>query len=627
MPDTSPFQAFYQGYDFSLNTKKWASEFDYARTRLLAKNCPIMKIGRGNKPKNQARYNRFFRTEDDLRAYKVLTHSFVRINNEVYAMLPHGDKALPIALLHGDEPQHNLWEANPAFAGVGADEVVKYAIDRHHQQFVIKIQRKDKIASESHQSAMTVKAKVDQDLGLLLGQAARQTEQGAISYSLEPYLGENLQAFLSNHQPGLAERLNIAIQLFWQTHLLHSGRLSKRGITLANNDLKPDNIVYNPENKKLTIIDFAYATSNINECQNGDMGTPGFMPDKSDTLTAKEHDLFSAKRVVIFPKNISHNGQFFESDDDAYHSLLTKKELEDMALLTHFSSEDVNTRIVKHIDPRTGDRSVMYLGQQGSHINVLKHPNSSAAHYAALLVLAEMKLSLPLMKLSLPLESFYQTPLLSEAVLGLYFAGFNHQQGDELIAHIHLLIENERVRENMATFANVAEALPAPLATKLCEAILNERPTPILDNITTLLRTPIPEGKRFGLHFWLNATLRSLNNLLDYASLETLLQDPNRLRKALSEKVKVKGELTLAQLEELPPSSHSANTEAIVSQPTRLEDPTMIKKPRVNATWTRPFCFLATTCLPCTVNPTDPPRTRSHQPGDENHDPQEIKRL
>lgn len=504
----NPFEVFYEGFPYGLNHQQWQEEFAIAEELLLNSMRDTMKVWRGNKPapwqpgvhspkpSNSQRNQLFF---PETNKWQNLTHSFVVINDDVYALLPHGEDKLPS---NDREIPSARWEANDAFAGAGAYDVVKYAINKHHQPFVVKIRRKNKLSYTDR----IRNSEVEEDLNLLLGTSSRSVGHLQQAYSLQPYLGVNLQHLLSHHTIALTERLDMSIQLFWQLNQLHHGHLSKSGKGYAHRDLKPDNIVYDPQKKRLTIIDYDCATTHVNEDERDFSGTQGFRANEPHCTTARAHDLLSAKRLITFPNNLADEGLAMDTRIAPYKSLLTHAELARLRLSSIFNTEDVH-----FYDPRYK----LWRGQQGLHVQQDIEQQNHASLYGA-------KLALSTINYATDPNNLLATPPLAEAIETLYFAG------NLSASNLDFLITQTECIKQLATLNPYAKAIPKELLLELSRNILNLEQNKLLQTFKEVCQeSPEPP-------FYINKTLERLSDLYTLTKLKEILSNKEKLTFAIS---------------------------------------------------------------------------------------------
>jgi len=78
---------------------------------------------------------------------------------------------------------------------------------------------------------------------------------------LPDFDGESLYQYLSHHRPTIEQTLTVALQLSQTLHQLHNQRV-------IHKDIKPHNILINPDRLELKLIDFSISSRLENERQN-----------------------------------------------------------------------------------------------------------------------------------------------------------------------------------------------------------------------------------------------------------------------------------------------------------------------------------------------------------------------
>lgn len=376
-----------------------------------------------------------------------LKNSYIKINGEVYC----------------------LAKGDGSYLGRGSLGKVKLACHLSSQQRVA-IKICEATQGENQENSILM------DLGLGLGSAKRQHSDK--SYTVIKYLGQSLKQYLLNNKKNLnlERRVDLAIKVCWQLHLMHSGLLSKRGIAYAHRDIKPANFTIDNQGA-IHLIDVGNTHKSPKKKSEQLLGSPAYMAllkhfSSHDTLlTGIQHDMLALKRTLYFPNSLYIPCVGFKKDNAYRHHnipyLLPYKFLKERGLLTH-----------------------IYTGATEGKAEDKADSNLSAIKLAALLVLARYQIN----------PRYFQTILTNEnyayLTLGLYFS-FNKETpkqckknilfylssltGSSKFSKTKILINNEKNRSSIINLVkygldeNLEQALNNEMLLTLIQSNKNKR--------------------------------------------------------------------------------------------------------------------------------------------------------
>ncbi len=263
-----------------------------------------------------------------LQAPYLLTHSLIKIGNEVYR-IAHGQGAL---------------------IGRGSYGRVKFAENlRTGKQCALKIEQLS-LHNYSVQDSEEEDSKlVDVNIGIANAKRYNRYHDHK-NYSLMHYMGVPLDKVLDNAERlnlQTSERFDIAINICLEVFKLHNGILSNSGTPYAHHDIKPQNITLK-NRTDVSLVDYGIAQQDPTKTSKDVMGAPIYMPmlnrflKRERKLSRIQVDMLALKRTLYMP-NIVQCVRGLQNDLKKRHHyypfVLPKHCIEGTALNSYINTE------------------------------------------------------------------------------------------------------------------------------------------------------------------------------------------------------------------------------------------------------------------------------------------------
>lgn len=237
-------------------------------------------------------------------------HSFIKINEKIYA------------LAQGTDTNARINDGSMA--------KVKYAKNEAGELYLIKI---DDTGLGREEGAILF------DLSISPGSAQRYDR--VKHYTTMTHLGLGLNKYLGSYKPISDEiRLDMAIELCWETFRLHTGLASKTHTPYAHLDIKPDNVTVD-KNHHVHLIDFGLAIVDPRKTNGTRTGAQAYVAyqNPGEILTNEDYDLVALKRVLYLPKSTYDAAGFREfMNSSRAMSILKEAQLNEFDLHRYIST-------------------------------------------------------------------------------------------------------------------------------------------------------------------------------------------------------------------------------------------------------------------------------------------------
>lgn len=179
------------------------------------------------------------------------------------------------------------------------------------------------------------------DIGLGIGHIRREDEENYTTVGIKLIEGISLREYINlskKHPISLAKKLRIA------TNILAAYKAQIQDKKLLHRDIKPDNIMIDPINEKITFIDFGFAEKVENGKLNSSRtrGTPDYMaPEVAFSKSKHKLSLTFDEKTEVYALGITLYNLFFpESHDKNHISEIDNLILEAIAEMIDENSEE-----------------------------------------------------------------------------------------------------------------------------------------------------------------------------------------------------------------------------------------------------------------------------------------------
>jgi serine/threonine protein kinase len=249
-----------------------------------------------------------------------LAHSFIKMNNEIYA------------LANKQDTNSNIKKTKVASTTIVN---IKYAQSSDGETVIAKksIEAPDHGIVEKH---IEDTDRYDRDLSVSIGIAQTKYDlpvdfhydgQSVQCRRIMNDLGKDFFAFSKSNNDHLSEatRFSIAIQFCWQVHRLHAGWASKNGTRYAHQDIKPNNITIDDKGI-VHLIDFDDVIPEDDEKSRTTHRSPDIYTPyvKADGLTKQQFDIVALKRSLFMPTSLWHRRHPMNLNVEAHERMLSE---------------------------------------------------------------------------------------------------------------------------------------------------------------------------------------------------------------------------------------------------------------------------------------------------------------
>lgn len=232
--------------------------------------------------------------------------------------------------------------ARSSYLGKGGFANVKKAMGQDHKIFAARIER----IKPSNMPGQSTEISLGKEAGLVKDTMTRKTQSKKPTgntqiinvekhrekythkqYEIQKIGGVSLKNFIKEQKLKLTsdERFRIATRIATEITKLHQK-------DIAHLDIKPDNIMIDPNTHAITIIDFGLSEKEISEKPQNRKGTPYYLPNEPTSRTKENLDIIALTRTLFFPKlkpeeGIAYSGGTFTYLDSALPSVLNETDI------------------------------------------------------------------------------------------------------------------------------------------------------------------------------------------------------------------------------------------------------------------------------------------------------------